>query len=94
MRVIRTRLAEQDLIEVWRHIARDDLKAADRLLDELERRTKLLSWYPEIGRKRPDIALDLRYIPSGNYLILYRVVEDYVEVVRYVHGRRDLRQVI
>ena len=92
MRVIRTRLAEQDLIEVWRHIARDDLKAADRLLDELERRTKLLSWYPEIGRKRPDIALDLRYIPSGNYLILYRVVEDYVEVVRYVHGRRDLRR--
>ena len=94
MRVRRTRQAEQDLIQVWRHIARDDPKAADRVLDELERRSNLLSWYPEIGRKRPDIALDLRYVPSGNYLILHRVVEQHVEVVRYVHGRRNLRQVI
>ena len=32
------------------------------------------------------------YLPSGNYLILYRVIDDRVEIVRYVHGRRDLCQ--
>jgi len=68
VRALRTRQAEQDLIEIWRHIAKDDPKAADRVLDELERKTKLLSWYPEIGRKRSDIAPDLRYLPSGSYL--------------------------
>ena len=65
MRLRRTRRAEQDLIEVWRRIAKDDPKAADRILDELEKMTKLLSTYREIGRKRSDIAPDLRYMPSG-----------------------------
>ncbi len=94
MRVIRTLRAEEDLIEVWMHIARDDPRAADRVLDALERRTMLLARHPEIGRERPDIALGVRYLASGNYLILYRIGEDRVEIVRYVHGRRDLNEVI
>lgn len=94
MRVIRTLRAEEDLIEVWMHIARDDPHAADRVLDALERRTMLLARHPEIGRERPDIAPGVRYLVSGNYLILYRIGEDRVEIVRYVHGRRDLNEVI
>ena len=92
--VIRTLRAEEDLIEIWAHIAKDDPRAADRTLDELERRTMLLARYPEIGRERPDIAEGVRYLASGNYLILYRLASDCVEVVRYVHGRRNLKQVI
>jgi toxin ParE1/3/4 len=94
VRVVRTRQAEEDLIDVWMHVAKDDARAADRVLDELERRTMLLSRYPGLGRERPDIAPDVRYLASGTYLILYRLVEDSVEIVRYVHGRRDLRQTI
>jgi plasmid stabilization system protein ParE len=30
----------------------------------------------------------------GNYLILYRVSEDEVEIVRYVHGRRNLSGIV
>ncbi len=76
------------------HIARDDPHAADRVLDALERRTMLLARHPEIGRERPDIAPGVHYLVSGNYLILYRIGEDRVEIVRYVHGRRDLNEVI
>jgi toxin ParE1/3/4 len=94
LRVIRTLRAEEDLIEVWTHIARDDTRAADRTLDELERRTLLLVRHPEIGRERPDIAAGVRYLTSGSYLILYRLTPDFIEVVRYVHGRRDLKRVI
>jgi plasmid stabilization system protein ParE len=32
--------------------------------------------------------------PVGNYIILYRNVGDGIEVVRYVHGRRRLPDVI
>jgi toxin ParE1/3/4 len=92
--VIRTLRAEEDLIEVWTHIASDDPRAADRVLDELERKTMLLARYPEIGRERPDIAPGLRYLASGNYLILYRLAPDSVEIVRYVHGSRDLKEMI
>ncbi len=94
MRVVRTSRAEEDLIEVWVHIARDDPRAADRILDELERRTMLLARHPEIGRERPDIAPGVRYMAAGSYLILYRLSEDQVEIVRYVHGRRDLKAMI
>ncbi len=94
MRVVRTLRAEEDLIEVWMHIAGDNPRAADRTLDELERKTMLLTRHPEIGRERPDIAPGVRYLAAGSYLILYRLAEDRVEIVRYVHGRRDLKEMI
>ena len=94
MAVFRTLRAEEDLIEVWMHIAVTDPGAADRVLNALERRTMLLARYPEIGRQRPDIAAGLRYLASGNYLILYRLAPDGVEIVRYVHGSRDLKGAI
>jgi hypothetical protein len=36
MRVLRTRRARQDLIDIWRHIGGDDPAAADRLLDRID----------------------------------------------------------
>jgi toxin ParE1/3/4 len=43
---------------------------------------------------RSDIAQGVRHFPVGNYLILYRVDDEGVEIVRYVHGRRRLRGLI
>ena len=91
MRIVRSAQAEEDLIGIWQYVAKESQHAADRLLEDLERRTNLLAQHPEMGRERPDIAAGLRYVPSGNYLILYRVVQDRVEIVRYVHGRRNLK---
>jgi hypothetical protein len=33
----------------------------------------------------------VRSLVSGSYLILYRILTDEVEVVRYVHVRRQLK---
>jgi toxin ParE1/3/4 len=44
-----------------------------------------------MGMARDDIAAGMRHFPVGNYLILYRVLGDGVEVVRYVHGMRRLQ---
>ncbi|MBI5011546.1 MAG: type II toxin-antitoxin system RelE/ParE family toxin, partial [Methylocystis sp.] len=46
--------------------------------------------HPQIGRERPDIGKGVRSAISGAYLILYQLLEDRVEVVRYVHMRRRL----
>lgn len=43
-----------------------------------------------MGRLRPDIAQELRYFTVGKYLILYRAVPDGVQIVRVIHGARDL----
>ncbi|NUJ80562.1 type II toxin-antitoxin system RelE/ParE family toxin [Methylocystis sp. FS] len=90
MRIARTARAEEDLIEIWSYIAKENETAADRTLDALERKTRLLGLHPHIGRERPDIGKSVRSAISGAYLILYQLLEDRLEVVRYVHMRRRL----
>jgi toxin ParE1/3/4 len=87
---IRTARAEEDLIEIWTYIARDNLTAADRVLDRIDTVCLRLSENPYLGPARPDLAGGLRYFVSGSYLVLYRIIESGVEVVRVVHGARDL----
>jgi toxin ParE1/3/4 len=82
--------AREDLIDIWLHIAADDPGAADRVLDRLELAATNLTGNPRMGPARADIRPGLRYLVSDTYLILYRVAEDGVEIIRVVHGRRDL----
>jgi len=42
---------------------------------------------------REDLAPSLRSFPVGNYLIFYRPITDGVEVVRMLHGARELRRI-
>lgn len=89
-RVVFTRAARDDLIDIWTHVAADDPDAADRVLDRLDEAASYLTQNPEMGPAREDIRPGLRYLVSGSYLLLYRIIGDDIEIVRAVHGRRDL----
>jgi toxin ParE1/3/4 len=91
---VRTRRAEEDLIEIWTFIAADDAYAADRLLDRIDAACALLAENPALGLARPDLRPDFRYYPLGRYLILYRIAGASVEIVRVVHGARDLPRLL
>jgi toxin ParE1/3/4 len=82
--------ARQDLIAIWEYIAEDNPASADRLLDTLDARINRLADHPFLGPARPDIRRDLRYLVCDNYLVLYRVLDGTVEVVRVLHGARNL----
>ena len=43
-----------------------------------------------MGRSYQDIELSLRGIPLDNYIILYRLIDNGVEIVRVVRGYRNL----
>lgn len=88
--VQRTAQADEDLIDIWVYIAQDNPDAADHLLDAFEKKFELLAGQPRLGAARSDIAPGLRHCPTGNYLILYREIDDGIEVVRIVHGARRL----
>ena len=90
-RLQRTAQAEEDLIDIWNYIARDNPIAASRLLDILEEKSQALARKPMMGAARDNIAAGVRHLPVGKYLILYRVIKDGVEIVRYVQGMRRLR---
>lgn len=85
-----TRAAREDLVNIWTHIAADDAAAADRVLDRLDEAASHLARNPQMGPARDDIRPGLRYLVSGSYLLLYRIEPDGIEIVRAVHGRRDL----
>lgn len=89
-RVFFTWAAREDLIEIWTHIATEDPAVADRVLDRLAEAASYLTQNPEMGPARDDIRPGLRYLVSGSYLLLYRILGEDIEIVRAVHGRRDL----
>jgi len=82
--------AEEDLIAIWDYIALDNPNAADRLLMKLKEKFQLLADNPELGATRTDIAKEMRYLATGNYLLLYRVKAGGVDIVRVLHGARNL----
>ena len=82
LKIVRSAQAEEDLIGIWIFIANKDQRAADRVLDGLEKKTRLLETHPFAGRDLSEIAEGARSVVSGSYLILYRLHEDRVEVVR------------
>ncbi len=63
----RTARAEDDLVEIWLYIAADNPDAADRLLEEIDRKCLLLAANPLLGRARPDIAPPTS-LPAGRQL--------------------------
>jgi toxin ParE1/3/4 len=87
-------LAEQDLIEIYHYIHRDNPSAAEKLVREVDAKCELLARSPRIGRARPELMPDLRSFPYGAYLILYRIIEDGVEIVRVVHAARNLDDLV
>lgn len=60
-RLQRTARAEEDLIDIWAYVARDNSAAADRLLDTLDQKSLALARNPQIGMAREDIAPDVRH---------------------------------
>lgn len=91
-RITITPQAEDDLAEIFAYIATDNPAAARRLVATFEEKGELLAEFPGIGSPYP--RRRARLYPVGSYLILYRETSKGIEVLRYVHGRRDLRRVL
>ena len=82
--------AARDLLEIWVYIAEQDMGAADRLMEKINITCKELADMPGMGRQRNELLAGLRSFPVGNYLIYYRVIPEGLEVMRVLHGARDI----
>lgn len=82
--------ARTDLDEIWDYIAQDDPAAADRFICAIVAKFPKLAAWSEIRRKREELSPRLRSIAVGRYVAFYRPTEAGVEVVRVLHGARDL----
>ncbi|GMQ83208.1 MAG: type II toxin-antitoxin system RelE/ParE family toxin [Rhodothermia bacterium] len=82
--------AKSDLFEIWDYIANDSIAQADKMSDEFERIFSVLAENPEMGRRREELKENLKSFPHGNYVIFYRGDADEIEIVRVLHGARDI----
>lgn len=92
--------AREDLLEIYVTIGFDNPDAAERLFTAIEERAALLPAYPRLGVRRPEIAPSARMLVEGVYLLLYETHPDSddgpideIEIVRVVHGHRDLTHI-
>jgi plasmid stabilization system protein ParE len=90
-----TSLAEAELFDIWRFVAKDNVAAADKLQAAIVSSCDLLSAAPFAGMTRPELtALPLRFWlvqPYANYFIAYYPETKPIQIVRILHTARDLR---
>jgi toxin ParE1/3/4 len=89
----RTSQADSDLDDIWYYIASKSgsLGVADRFIDSITERFFLLASHPNIGRARDeDLRPGLRSFPVGDYIIVYRIQDEDVLILRVLRGSRDI----
>lgn len=76
--------ARADLLNIVEHIAQDNPDAAEKLAEAIEAKAEKLKSHPalfRVGRKRGTREL----VAHENYLVIYRVQGDEVEILRVKH---------
>lgn len=91
-RIITSKAAKSDLLDIWLYIAAENPEAADRQISRIEIAVDRLREFPRLGPARHDVGPDVRALVVYNYLILYRVqeIKKQIELLRVLDGRRDL----
>ena len=92
--------AREDLLEIYVTIGLDNPSAAERVYSAIEEKASLLVGTPRLGVRRREIAPAARMLVEGVYLLLYETHPDSddgpvdkIEIVRVVHGHRDLTHI-
>ena len=90
----RTATSRRDYEAIWDYVAAHNVMAADDLLRTFDEKLRILSDFPGAGPARPELRPRLRSFPVGNYLLFYRPTRGGIELLRVLHGARDLRKAI
>lgn len=90
---VRSPQADSDLDSIWYYVASESgsVEIADHLIDFITERFLLLGNYPNIGRRRDDLRADVRSFSVGEYIILYRVRDEDVLILRVLRGSRNIQ---
>ena len=93
-----TPLAKADIFEIWRHIAQDNLDAANRVERVIYEACEFLAAGPLRGHVRRDLTnRTLRFwtlVRYPNYTLVYRPEAKPLEVVAVLLGKRNVRAIL
>ena len=89
-RLVLSIAAREDLIDVWEYISLHNSDSADHYVRQLQERARQLLSHPELGRRHDEVAAGVRGLVFHNHILFYVITPDRIEIVRILHGARDL----
>jgi len=84
------RKAAHDLDEIADYILKDNPPRAVSFVRELIEHFVRIAEFPEAHSDRGDLKPGLRSAVHGNYLIFFTASQNGIEIVRVIHGARNL----
>jgi toxin ParE1/3/4 len=99
-RIVKREAAKRDLVAQWVWYAENaGIETADRFLEAAEESLILVAGHPEAGGRSyftREELLDIRRFPvTGGFdriLLFYFPLQDGIDLVRVLHGSRDLKR--
>lgn len=94
-RYVLTDPAKQDIRDIVDYIRRRNPDAAKKVRTELREAMRRLAEFPYMGHLREDLTGEpLRFWAVYSYLIAYRPDTSPLQVIRVVHGARDVEKLL
>ena len=95
MKVYWTLNAIKHLTNIYEYISLNSPTYARRTVDRITRRSVQIGSQPFSGRKVPEYqAEDLRELIEKPYRIIYRVMQNQIDVLAVIHGAQILQEEI
>lgn len=83
--------ARQDLRDIQLYIARESIAGARRVMAEIRTACTRLAQNPHLGHRREDLTdQPVLFWPVRAYFIIYQPEKTPLEIVRVLHGARDI----
>lgn len=90
MKLALTPRAGQDIDEIFDFTAGTwGVEQAEAYIHGLRASLERLTRFPQLGRPIEDIRPGMRLMNTGSHIVIYRIGDDTIEVIRILHKRMD-----
>lgn len=86
----------EDLKNIKQYIAEDNEEMAVKTIQEIYAQFENIQQFPYMGvdlAKRVSFKTDYKYVICGNYVVLYKIGEEHVEIYRVVNRYQDITKI-
>jgi toxin ParE1/3/4 len=86
-----THTSKLDLMQIYNYIAKDSIYYAKKVVSDIIDKSENLDIFPNMGRIVEEMnEEDLKEIIVYSYRLIYRIVEDGVNVIAIAHCKQNL----
>jgi toxin ParE1/3/4 len=86
--------ASRDLDLISEYYMSRSIEAGEHIFQEFNRKCQNIVRFPNMGRSYGNVFSGLHGVPLNGYIILYKVTEETVTILRVINGRQDLESLL